>query len=102
MPINVVVVVLNSTLGQSMVATHVKSDTDHKITSKFVPKRHEPYSVKHRVSETSYEVAELKPPHSCLGKYLVSALTPYMSPQNVPDPVVPIRRRGRPPKRTNP
>ncbi|RZC38356.1 hypothetical protein BDFB_009456 [Asbolus verrucosus] len=84
------------------VATHVKSNTDHKTTSKFVPKRDGPYIVKRRISETSYEIAELKPPHRCLGKYHVSALTPYIGPENVPEPVVPIRRRGRPPKRTNP
>ncbi|RZC37134.1 hypothetical protein BDFB_013013, partial [Asbolus verrucosus] len=37
------------------VAIHVKSDTDYKITSKFVPKRDGPYIVKHRIFEISYE-----------------------------------------------
>ncbi|RZB40378.1 hypothetical protein BDFB_014974, partial [Asbolus verrucosus] len=61
-----------------------------------------PYIVKHRIFEISYEVAELKLQHHCLGKYHVSALTPYLDAENFPEPVVPIRRRGRPPKRTNP
>lgn len=78
------------------VSTHTRSDAAAGRTSKLNPRRDGPYVICKVVSPTSYEVAEVRRPGVCLGKYHVSALTPFNGP--VGEPEVPLRRRGRPRK----
>ncbi|XP_023312856.1 uncharacterized protein LOC111692953 [Anoplophora glabripennis] len=80
------------------ITTHTLSKTDKGITSKFHPKRDGPYEVIRIVSPVSYQVANPADPFTPLGIYHSSALTPVQG--NPPEePVVAIRRRGRPPKK---
>ncbi|EFA13542.1 hypothetical protein TcasGA2_TC005299 [Tribolium castaneum] len=58
-----------------------------------------PYVILRRHGPTSYEIAAQDQPSQALGTYHSSQLTPYRGlEKEVPPPVVPIRRRGRPRK----
>ncbi|KAJ8951776.1 hypothetical protein NQ317_010589 [Molorchus minor] len=82
------------------VRTHVLSKSSTGTTSKFVPKRDGPYKIFAKKGSTSYEIC--RPDESVpLAKYHISDLTPYkVSEGELPTPVFPIRRRGRPPKKS--
>ncbi|CAK9811642.1 Activity-regulated cytoskeleton associated protein 1 [Anthophora quadrimaculata] len=84
------------------VNTHLLSNAEKGITSKFIPKRDGPYIILRKVGATSYEVAARNKPSEPLGTYHTSALTPCnVEDAKLPDtPVAPLRRRGRPRKST--
>lgn len=80
-----------------LVALHTKSSAAKGVTSKFDPKRDGPYVVLRKVSKTTYEVADLQNRKVPLGVYHTSNLKAYTGADDV-EPVVPIRKRGRPRK----
>jgi transposase InsO family protein len=86
-----------------LVNTHCLSSAARGFSSKFVPRRDGPYIVIKKVSPTSFEIADPKEPELPLGKYHVSAMTPFIpaEPTEDPAPVQPLRRRGRPRKQAN-
>ncbi|KAJ8929055.1 hypothetical protein NQ314_018298 [Rhamnusium bicolor] len=82
-----------------MIDTHTLSKTKQSFTSKFAPKRDGPHVICRVVSPTTFEVSNIDKPEIPLGKYHISALTPYHGTEgHVP---MPLRRRGRPPKLTS-
>ncbi|GBP68447.1 hypothetical protein EVAR_56709_1 [Eumeta japonica] len=82
--------------------THVLSSSIKGVTSKFVPKRDGPYLIHKKVSPTTYLLAYPETPDKPIGKYHISDLKRYHAREdacsNVPEPVIPKRRRGRPRK----
>ncbi|GBP28284.1 hypothetical protein EVAR_11743_1 [Eumeta japonica] len=79
--------------------THVLSSSIKGVTSKFVPKRDGPYLIHKKVSPTTYLLAYPETPDKPIGKYHISDLKRYHAREdacsNVPEPVIPKRRRGR-------
>ncbi|GBP24086.1 hypothetical protein EVAR_27309_1 [Eumeta japonica] len=67
------------------------------MTSKFVPKRDGPYLIHKKVSPTTYLLAYPETPDKPIGKYHISDLKRYHAREdacsNVPEPVIPKRRR---------
>ena len=79
-----------------LVNTHILSNAAKGVSSKFVPKRDGPYIITRKHGSSIYEVAS---PNDCnvpLGAYHASALTIYRGSEVMPQPVNPIRKRGRP------
>lgn len=88
--------------SEVLVKTHVLSNASKGVTSKFVPRRDGPYIVTRKIGASTYEVAAKGEQNVPLGTYHASALTLYKGSNNndeVPTPVQPIRRRGRPKKK---
>lgn len=84
-----------------LVKSHTLSSSATGTTSKLNPRRDGPYKVISKESPTSYTIAEIENPDLPLGKYHVSDLTLMEGSRDTPsDPVVPLRRRGRPRKQT--
>ncbi|GBP70991.1 Activity-regulated cytoskeleton associated protein 2 [Eumeta japonica] len=85
-----------------LMKTHVLSSSIKGVTSKFVPKRDGPYLIHKKVSPTTYLLAYPETPDKPIGKYHISDLKRYHAREdacsNVPEPVIPKRRRGRPRK----
>ena len=81
-----------------LIDTHPISKGSKRWTAKFAPKRDGPYVILTARGPCSYEVAASNKPNQPLGVYHVSALRPA-KPMEDTDPVVPIRRRGRPRKK---
>jgi len=52
-----------------------------KYTTKFAPKRDEPYLIQKTVSPTTYCISSLDAPEITLEKYHVSDLVPYKEPE---------------------
>ncbi|GBP14669.1 hypothetical protein EVAR_9580_1 [Eumeta japonica] len=77
--------------------THVLSSSIKGGTSKFVPKRDGPYLIHKKVSPTTYLLAYPETPDKPIGKYHISDLKRYHAREdacsNVPEPVIPKRRR---------
>lgn len=68
------------------------------ITSKFVPKRDGPYSNIRVISPNSYEIAHASKLKDLIARVKLSDLTLCLGKNCGPvEPVVPKRRRGRPP-----
>lgn len=81
-----------------LITSHNLSNASHKFTAKFTPKRDGPYRIMKVVTPTTYIVASEERPDVPLGKYHVSAFTPYKEAEgNRPTPMIPLRKRGRPP-----
>lgn len=80
------------------VAVHPVSCTSKSFTSKFAPKRDGPYLIHKKISDGTYEVAAVNDPTVSLGKRHESALSPYTGPEELVQPIQPLRRRGRPRK----
>ncbi|XP_047991405.1 uncharacterized protein LOC125230317 [Leguminivora glycinivorella] len=82
-----------------LLKTHVLSNQIKGITSKFAPRRDGPYIISKIVSPTTYILANNG---ETVGKYHVSDLTTYhqKSGDEPAEPIMPQRKRGRPPKRT--
>ena len=79
-----------------LVQTHTLSNTAKGISAKLAPRFDGPYEVVRQVGPTSYEIAVGKQGEART-LYHVSALKPFVSEGNQrPEPVAPIRRRGRP------
>ncbi|KAG5873264.1 hypothetical protein JTB14_013175 [Gonioctena quinquepunctata] len=83
---------------QVWVTTHTQSSSTKRTTKKFDPKRDGPYVITKVISPVSYQVAAPDSIEEPLGVYHVSALLPYQGPAEQ-EPVVPIRKRGRPRKK---
>lgn len=87
-----------------MVATHCLSKTAQEFSAKLAPRRDGPYQVIKRHGSTSYEIAHPDNLDTSLGVFHTSALTRYVSDQDIgqvlPAPVQTIRKRGRPRTRT--
>lgn len=83
-----------------LVTTHVLSNASKGITSKFMPKRDGPYIITRKIGSSTYEVSSPANPNIPVGTYHASALTIYRGDLSVevPAPVQPIRKRGRPRK----
>ncbi|KAG5869620.1 hypothetical protein JTB14_028278 [Gonioctena quinquepunctata] len=86
---------------QVWVTTHTQSSSTKRTTKKFDPKRDGPYVITKVISPVSYQVAAPDSIEEPLGVYHVSALHPYQGPAEQ-EPVVPIRKRGRPRKKGKP
>lgn len=80
------------------VSVHALSKAKDSYTAKLAPKRDGPYQIVRVISPTSYEVSSLEEPNEVLGKYHVSALTPYLYTSDDATPIRPLRKRGRPVK----
>ncbi|GBP80182.1 hypothetical protein EVAR_97376_1 [Eumeta japonica] len=80
-----------------LMKTHVPSSSIKGVTSKFVPKRDGPYLIHKKVSPTTYLLAYPETPDKPIGKYHISDLKRYHAREdacsNVPEPVIPKRRR---------
>lgn len=83
-----------------LVTLHPVSKGTQGTTAKFAPRRDGPYVILNKHGPTSFKVASPNEPTKPIGLYHVSALTPYKgkSLETVPEPVQPLRRRGRPRK----
>lgn len=85
-----------------LMKTHVLSNAAKGRSSKLVPKRDGPYIVHKVVSPTTYLLSFPDRPDEVVGKYHISDLKRYHARDGecfeVPKPVVPKRRRGRPRK----
>ncbi|KAK4879181.1 hypothetical protein RN001_007327 [Aquatica leii] len=82
-----------------LVDVHALSDAAKGYTSKFAPRRDEPYLIKTQCSPTTYKIASASNPNEIIGSYHVSALRPFVEDDNNDEvfaPIRPIRRRGRP------
>lgn len=91
------------------VTSHTLSSAAHRRSSKLTPKRDGPYLILRQQGPCSYQIARSNHPTEPIGVYHVSALTPYRPPEDssdvpapLPEPLLPIRRRGRPRKVTTP
>ncbi|KAJ8943731.1 hypothetical protein NQ314_009661 [Rhamnusium bicolor] len=79
-----------------LVDTYALCKSKNSYTSKFAPRRDGPYQISKVVSPTTYQLVSTEDPTRDLGKYHVSALTPYKGDEDYPDPVRPLGKRGRP------
>lgn len=83
-----------------LVNLHPISKAAQGVTAKFAPRRDGPYIIKEKHGPASFKLATPADPETSVGLYHASALTPYKmdfhSP--VPEPIQPLRRRGRPRK----
>ena len=81
-----------------LVRTHILSNAAKGITSKFVPKQDGPYVITKKIGSSTYEVSSPNNLDIPLGTYHASALALYKgsSTKEMPTPVHPIRKRGRP------
>ncbi|XP_073831745.1 uncharacterized protein [Musca autumnalis] len=79
-----------------LVSTHILSNKDKGLTSKFVPRRDGPYVVIDKKGSNTYTVASLENPTVPLATYHSSDLDLYVGREEVP--VYPLRQRGRPKK----
>lgn len=84
-----------------LVDSHPISKAKTSFTSKLAPKRDGPYRISRVVTPTTYEITTLGNPDDPIAKCHSSALTKYQPTQEAPQPIYPIRRRGRPPKTTS-
>lgn len=82
-----------------LVRTHVLSNAASGVTSKLSPKRDGPYEVLAKKSETTYQIANIGS-RTPLATYHAKDLTPFRrhEEESTPEPVRPLRRRGRPKK----
>ncbi|KAJ3645713.1 hypothetical protein Zmor_023352 [Zophobas morio] len=81
-----------------LVKTHPVSNSAKGRTSKFAPKRDGPYIVLNAKGPCSFEIAAPDHPSLPLGVYHVSDLRLVTTQDEDPQPILPIRRRGRPRK----
>ncbi|XP_073966120.1 uncharacterized protein [Choristoneura fumiferana] len=81
-----------------LLKSHVLSNSSKGITSKFAPRRDGPYTISKVVSPTTYVLSN---DNETIGKYHAVDLTRYhqRSGDEPAGPVMPQRKRGRPPKR---
>lgn len=84
-----------------LVATNVLSSSARYQTAKLHPRRDGPYVILRKHGPCSYEISNPSDPNTPLSIYHTSALTPYQGPDlPLPNPERPLRRRGRPKKKT--
>ncbi|GBM32806.1 Gag-Pol polyprotein [Araneus ventricosus] len=80
------------------VKLHPLSKANQSKSAKLMPRKDGPYVILSQKSLTTFVVASCDKPDEPLGAYHVSALTPFQNVIQNQSPVVPLRRRGRPPK----
>lgn len=81
-----------------LATTHVLSKSNQGFTSKLAPRRDGPYTIVRRHGPSSFEIASTKT-NTPVGIYHASALVRYRTENAmVPNPTLPIRKRGRPRK----
>ncbi|KAL0832527.1 hypothetical protein ABMA28_000738 [Loxostege sticticalis] len=83
-----------------LVELHPISRASQGISAKFAPRRDGPYMITRQHGPASYEVASPNAPDKPIGVYHSSALTAFRNNDEVPlpQPVKPLRKRGRPKK----
>ncbi|CAH2236857.1 jg13467 [Pararge aegeria aegeria] len=84
-----------------LVNTHPISNAAKGFSAKFAPRRDGPYVILGQHGPSSYQLATKEEPDKKIGIHHSSALTLFHKPENsieLPQPVQPIRRRGRPRK----
>lgn len=81
-----------------LVKTHDLSNASKGITRKFMPRRDGPYKIKQLSSPTTFVIADLS--DKVIGKYHSTDLTPFSSPLESTAPIMPRKRKGRPPRST--
>lgn len=82
-----------------LVETHPISNQDKQFSAKLAPRRDGPYVIIKKHGCSIYEIASTQEPNKSLGRYHTSAIVKFGARANEsPDPVVPIRKRGRPRK----
>ncbi|GBM62381.1 Transposon Tf2-9 polyprotein [Araneus ventricosus] len=79
------------------VKLHPLSKANQSKSAKLMPRKDGPYVILSQKSPTSFVIASCDKPDVPLGAYHVSALTPFQNVTQNQSPVVPLRRRGRPP-----
>ncbi|CAG4960954.1 unnamed protein product [Colias eurytheme] len=85
-----------------LLKSHLLSKGSKALTAKFMPRRDGPYVITKKISPTTYNIARMELPHEIIGKYHVQDLTPFISNDDTPpDPVNPVKKRGRPKKQGN-
>lgn len=78
---------------------HPISKAAQGVSAKFMPRRDGPYIIVQQHGPTSYQIALPATPDTVIGTYHSSMLVPYHGKTaSVPDPVKPLRKRGRPKK----
>ena len=75
---------------------HPVSKASQSKTAKFMPRRDGPYLIMTQKSPTSYAIASIDRPEEQLGVYHASALK--LCTDSTSNPVLPLRKRGRPRK----
>lgn len=82
-----------------LVATHVLSNADKNITSKFVPKRDGPYMITGAKGSSCFTIASPDNLEVPIGTYHKSQIYPYQG--KASKPIYPLRHRGRPTTKTS-
>lgn len=85
---------------QVMVDVHALSKSTQGFSAKLAPRRDGPYIIKDTHGPSSFQIADPVNPNQSAGLYHSSALRPYQGSASaaLPEPVLPLRRRGRPRK----
>lgn len=82
-----------------LVETHPISRQESGFSAKLAPRRDGPYIIKTKIGSSIYEISSVNEPDKPIGKYHTSAITRFeMRGNKNPEPIIPIRRRGRPKK----
>lgn len=84
-----------------LVDVHAISSNDKNYSNKLAPRRDGPYVIVRKLSPVSYIIADKDNLERPLGKYHVSALTPFIGGNNnerTVEPITPLRKKGRPRK----
>lgn len=87
-----------------LVETHPISSQDKQFSAKFAPRRDGPYIILKKHGSSIYEIATIPEPEISIGKYHASAIVKFEGRNDdtpAPDPILPLRRRGRPRKNRN-
>ncbi|GBM29603.1 hypothetical protein AVEN_130082-1 [Araneus ventricosus] len=79
------------------VTSHPVSSADKGKTSKFLPRKDEPYVILSKRSPTTYEIESLDNARTPIGVYHTSALKEFGQDRSSA-PILPLRKRGRPRK----
>lgn len=82
-----------------LVETHPISSQQKQFSAKFAPRRDGPYVIIKKHGSCIYEVANIHEPEKTIGRYHSSAISKFEKRnEEIPAPIQPIRRRGRPKK----
>lgn len=85
-----------------LIKSHLLSKGSKDLTAKFFPRRDGPYLVAEKVTPTTYNISSTDQPDIVIGRYHSQDLTRYQGDEaSPPKPVIPKRKRGRPPKVRN-
>lgn len=80
-----------------LVETHPISNQEKLFSAKFAPRHDGPYVIINKHGSSIYEVANTREPGKSIGRFHTSAIAKFEKRgDETPDPMAPIRRRGRP------